>query len=113
MKDVFCYHCTQRGHLYSECPERKSGNAGKLNNRKLGIRVFSLQHEEAPTVKTFAGTLLVSSHPAYALVDTGATHSCMSDEFRSACGLSDEFVYDLMMCVSTPLGPSSLSTRVV
>ena len=75
--------------------------------------VFSLQYEEALTVDTFAGTLLIASHPACALVDTGATHTCMSEEYMSACGLKPEVVSDSVMCVSMPLGPESCMSRVV
>ena len=64
-------------------------------------------------MQTFAVTLSVASHPAYTLVDTGATHSCISDEFRNTCGFHDECVPGRVMCISTPLGPNSLLTRVV
>ena len=94
-----------------EKKERKCEQAEQWG--KAGICVFSLQHNEAPTVETFTGTLSIASHPAYTLVDTGATHSCISDEYRNACGLYAEYVPDYVMCVSTPLGPSSMLTRVV
>ena len=69
--------------MFSQCPERKNDNGGKAADGKLGPRVFALHHEEAPTVDTFAGMLLVASHPACALIDTGATHTCMSEEFMN------------------------------
>ena len=111
LRNAFCFHCTQRGHLFSECPERKNGN--KNNSGKPGPRVFALQHDEAPTVDTFAGTLSIASQDAYTLIDTGATHSCMSEEYRSACALPVEVLSGVEMCISTPLGPGSLLTRVV
>ena len=52
---------------------------------------------------TFTGTLLIASHPACALVDTGATHTCMSEEYMCVCGLKPEVVSDSVMCVSIPL----------
>ena len=36
---------------------------------------------------TFVSTFFIASHSAYALVDTSAMHSYMSEEFRSACAL--------------------------
>ena len=111
LKTVFCYHCRQRGHIFSVCPERKAGNGG--NSASSNPHVFALQYEEAPTVDTFAGTLFVASHPACALVDTGATHTCMSEEYMFACGLKPEVVSDNVMCVSTPLGSKSCMSRVV
>ena len=62
---------------------------------------------------TFVGTLSIASHLAYALVDTGATHTCMSEEYMSACGLKPEVVTDSIMCVSTPLGSESCMSKVV
>ena len=59
-------------------------------------------------VDTFAGTLSIASQDAYALVDTGATRSCMSEEYRSACALPVEVLANVEMCVSMPLGPGSL-----
>ena len=73
--------------MFSQCPERKKGNS-----RKPGPQVFALQHEEAPTVNNFAGTLSIASQDAYTLIDTRATHSCMSEEYKSACTLPVEIL---------------------
>ena len=97
--------------MFSECPERKVGNG--RNNAKSNTRVFALQYEEAQIVDTFTGTLSIASHPACALVDTSATHTCMSEEYMCACGLKPKVVSDSVMCVSTPLGPESCMSRVV
>ena len=82
LRNVFCFHSTQRGHLYSKCPERKNNHNGRNGNGKPGPRVFALRYEEAPTIDTFASTFSIASLSAYALVDTGAAHSCMSEERR-------------------------------
>ena len=42
----------------------------------------------------------------------GATHICVSEEYRRACAFHVEVLSDVKMCVSTPLGPGSLLTRV-
>ena len=62
---------------------------------------------------TFAGTFSIASHSTYALVDTNATHSCMSEEFRNVCGLPVRVVSNVAMCVNTPIGPGSFVTKVV
>ena len=87
----------------------------KFAKGKPAARIFALQtdEEDSPTIDTFAGMLCVSHHDAYALVDTGATRGCMSEEFLHTCGLIAENMTDCMMYVSTPLGPSSLQTRIV
>ena len=71
-----------------------------------------MQLEEAPPVDTFAGNMLISSHIAYVLVDTGATHACISKKFMSECKLSPEVISDSVMCVSIPFGCESLLTRI-
>ena len=113
LRNVFCFHCTQRGHLYSECPERRNNHNGRNGNGKPGPRVFALRYEEAPTIDTFAGTFSIASLSTYALVDTGATHSCMSEEFRNVSGLPVKVVSNVAMCVNTPIGPGSFVTKVV
>ena len=57
--------------------------------------------------------ITVASQSVYALIDTGATHSCVSEDFLLANGLSAELIPNVAMCVNTPLGSSSLTTRVV
>ena len=71
-----------------------TSNGRKLDSGKPVARVYAIRYEEAPTVDTFAGTLSIASHPAYTLIDTGATHSCMTEEFMNVCGLSAGVVPD-------------------
>ena len=47
------------------------------------------------------------------MIDTDATHSYLSEEFLSSCGLNVEMMPNVAMCVNTPLGSSSMTTRVV
>ena len=75
--------------------------------------MFGLQYEEAPTVDTFAGMLSIDSRPVYALVDMGATHSCISNECVFECGLSSEVLSEFSLCVSTPLGLGTSLRKVV
>ena len=75
--------------------------------------MFTLQYEEAPTSDAFTDTFSIVSHSAYALVDTSATLSYMSEEFRNACGLSAEAILNLNMCINTPLGSGSSATKTV
>ena len=57
--------------------------------------------------------IIVASQSVYALIDTGGTYSCVSEDFRLASGLSAELIPNVAICVNTPLGSSSLTTRVV
>ena len=90
LKPIFCVICKQRGHHQSECKEksRGNGNGSSFGKGKATARVFALQQEESPTIDTLAGTLLVSAHDAYCLIDTGAMHLCIFEEFMTSCGLN-------------------------
>ena len=46
------------------------------------------------------------------LIDTGATHLCMSEEFLFVCGLIPESVKDSVMYVNMPLGGGEKLTRI-
>ena len=99
--------------MFSECPERKNDSNNKVGKGNVVARVFAMQHEEAPTVDILARTFIVASHPAYVLIDTGATHSCISEKFLSSCKLHAEVRPNSVMCINTPLGSGSMITRVV
>ena len=111
MKNVFCFGCKQRGHVFSECKERKTDSGNKAGMKdKSGARIFALQYEEeAPTIDTCAGMFC----SVYTLVDTGASHSCISEECVLACDLTTETLLNVDMRVSTPLGLGSEVTKVV
>ena len=68
--------------------------------------MFALQpqYEDAPTVDTLAGTLLFSAQPAYVMIDTGATHACISEAFVNNYHIPVDVVTDSVLCVNTPLG---------
>ena len=61
---------------------------------------------------TLAGTLLVSACDAYCLVDTGATHTCISEEFMTSCGLNAVLLSDVSLCVNIPLGSGTVLDKV-
>ena len=75
-------------------------------------RVFTMHYEEVASVDTFVGNMIISSCDAYVLVDTGATHACISETFISVCGLIPESVRDSVMFVNTPLGGGEKLTRI-
>ena len=113
MKPIFCFNCTQRGHSVNQCKEAsRSKIGGNGSGKKSAARVFALQLEEAPSVDAFAGSMLISSHVAYVLVDTGATHACISKKFMSVCKLSPDVIADSVMYMTTPFGSESLITKI-
>ena len=56
--------------------------------------------------------MIISSCDAYVLVDTGATHACISEDFLSIYGLVPKSVKDSIMFVNTPLGGGEKLTRI-
>ena len=56
--------------------------------------------------------MLVSNIDAYILVDTGATHACISEEFMSKCSLTPEVLPDCVMHVDSPFGSESMITKI-
>ena len=56
--------------------------------------------------------MLISFVETYVLVDTGGTHTCISEQFMSMCGWMPEVLTDCVCSVSTPLGVSSVLSKV-
>ena len=115
LKPVFCFTYKQRGHIAAQCKEKprvKPSGRGSGNGKKGTARVFALTYEEAPSVDTFAGNMLVSGFDAYVLVDTGATHVCISEEFMSRCSLIPEVLADCIMHVGAPFNSESMLTKI-
>ena len=55
----------------------------------------------------------ITSHPACALVDMGATRTYMLGGFINECDLISKVLSDAVMYVNTPLGSGSSMTKVV
>ncbi|XP_022870382.1 uncharacterized protein LOC111389675 [Olea europaea var. sylvestris] len=95
-----CYKCGQPGHVVSSCPSIK-----KLEQEKKGkVRVFALTHDEAAqNSDIIAGILFVSGTPVYVLIDSGATHSFISNaclaRINASCKKNDS-----VLEVSMPSG---------
>ena len=56
--------------------------------------------------------MLVLTYDAYVLVDTGAMHAYISEEFMLVCGLVPKIVNDYMMFVNTPLHSGSILNKI-
>ena len=93
------------------CQRRLTREIQKLGYIHSNMR--KLLHEEAPTFDTLACTFTIASCPAYVLIDTGATHSCICEDFMSACELCPEVPSRRTMSISFPLGSNSWTFDVV
>ncbi|XP_073133323.1 uncharacterized protein [Henckelia pumila] len=76
-----CYKCKLSGHVAMNCP----------NARNIPGHVYVMQAEEAdPDTSLIMGKILVRGHATYALLDSGATHSFISQEFVMRVGIIPE-----------------------
>ncbi|XP_073120727.1 uncharacterized protein [Henckelia pumila] len=72
-----CYKCKLPGHIAMNCP----------NARNIPGRVYVMQAEEAnPDTSLIMGKILVRGNATYALLDSRATHSFISQEFVRRVG---------------------------
>ncbi|XP_075499143.1 uncharacterized protein LOC142537518 [Primulina tabacum] len=74
--------CEGVGHIAINCTQ-SSGNG------RVQVRIFSLTKEGInPDSSIISGTILISGKVATALIDTGATHSFISEQFMRSLGLA-------------------------
>ncbi|GFS42921.1 hypothetical protein Acr_00g0082580 [Actinidia rufa] len=92
-----CYGCGQEGHQIRDCPMRKriqgAGTSAfasvqqppteRRNNQPRQGRAFALVPGNTPaTISVVSGILPICSQPAHVLMDSGSTHSFVSNSFE-------------------------------
>ncbi|XP_073051252.1 uncharacterized protein [Primulina eburnea] len=102
-----CFRCGGVGHVIKNCPVK--GEKGK--DRVQG-RIFTMTKEGAnPDSSVMSGTILISGKAAVTLIDTGATHSFMSEIFLRSLNVVPSFEplhYSILLPLGDELWPSSI-----
>jgi hypothetical protein len=137
-KDVECYFCHEKGHIKTRCPklhqhwlnnQKRQITQGQQQSRpqqrlpalpapvqptaptaqKVQGKVFALTSEEAAaSPSTVTGNLSVCGFTAFALIDSGCTHSIVSVNFASRLHFVPRRT-DCEYVISSPGGPTLFS----
>ncbi|KZV15581.1 hypothetical protein F511_43351 [Dorcoceras hygrometricum] len=109
----------QASSVYSYQPQnpqqsRQGGSQTVSQPPKQQAKVFALTEEQAQAVpdEVIAGNCYLCNFPAYVLIDTGASHTFISENFVVSHKLSAEPLTEIVS-VSSPLGKGMLSITAV
>ncbi|XP_042396438.1 uncharacterized protein LOC121986538 [Zingiber officinale] len=99
-----CFMCKKSGHFARECPLLREPTKG---------RVFAMTQEQVDQDTTIiTGMIYVANIPAHALIDSGATHSFISEVYLTKLGIIPERMvagYSVLL----PSGEELHSNRMV
>ncbi|XP_075515773.1 uncharacterized protein LOC142550585 [Primulina tabacum] len=101
-----CYRCKEMGHTAQKCP--LSSDKGKVQGR-----IFTMTKEGAnPDSSVISGNILISGKEALTLIDTGATHSFMSEVFVHSLS-REPTVMSLHFNIMLPSGDEICPTNIL
>ncbi|KAG6489397.1 hypothetical protein ZIOFF_050666 [Zingiber officinale] len=98
-----CYMCKKSGHFARECPLLKEPTKG---------RVFAMTQEQVDLdTAIITGMIYIANIPARVLIDSGATHSFISEAYLTKLGIIPERMV-AEYSVSLPSGEELHSNRM-
>ncbi|XP_075483728.1 uncharacterized protein LOC142523881 [Primulina tabacum] len=101
-----CFRCKEMGHTAQKCPF--SPNQGKVQGK-----IFAMTKESANLDSSvISGNILIFDKKALTLIDTGATHSFMSEVFMHSLSF-DPTVMPLHFNIVLPSGDEICPTSIL
>ncbi|XP_075494756.1 uncharacterized protein LOC142532321 [Primulina tabacum] len=101
-----CFRCKEMRHTALKCP--LSSGKGKVQGR-----IFSMTKESVnPDSSVISGNILVYGKEAITLIDTGATHSFMSEVFMHSISV-EPTVMPLHFNIVLPSGDEICATNII
>ncbi|XP_030471170.1 uncharacterized protein LOC115689302 [Syzygium oleosum] len=122
-----CFGCGQHGHQVRNCPNRPIGPQVQLQQSRVGQqagnglpinqnrpqaqgRVYAVARKEVEdSLGMVTDTVSLQDHAVYALFDSGASHSFVSEQFIKLVGLKLKS-WEVTLRVITPLKDEVLIT---
>ncbi|XP_073298495.1 uncharacterized protein [Primulina huaijiensis] len=100
-----CYRCKEMGHTAQKCPFSS-------DKAKVQGRIFTMTKEGAnPYSLVISGNILISGKEALTLIDTGATHSFLSEVFMHSLSREPTVMplhFAIMLPSSDEICPTSI-----
>ncbi|XP_073038079.1 uncharacterized protein [Primulina eburnea] len=101
-----CFRCKEMGHTALKCP--LSSGKGKVQGR-----IFAMTKESVnPDSAVISGNILIYGKEAITLIDTGATHSFMSEVFMHSISV-EPTVMPLHFNIVLPSGNEICPTNII
>ncbi|XP_075500137.1 uncharacterized protein LOC142538724 [Primulina tabacum] len=101
-----CFRCKEMGHTELKCPLSS-------DKEKVQGRIFAMTKESVnPDSSVISGNILVYGKEAITLIDTGATHSFMSEVFMHSISV-EPTVMPLHFNIVLPSGDEICATNII
>ncbi|XP_073313464.1 uncharacterized protein [Primulina huaijiensis] len=101
-----CYRCKEMGHTAHKCP--LASNQGRVQGRILAMTKEGVNSDSS----VISGNILISGKEALTLIDTGATHSFMSEVFVHSLS-TKQTIMSLHFNIVLPSGDKICPTSIL